>query len=160
MKLRNYERQRYGEGLKIIPPSNNTVMQCIEWMWDDIQEQLLTRIKSSREFSVQIDRCCRISSTTWICQILFRRKHPVRFPVLSTAFREMFRKWQIHDREWIFHSRRYFLGKLRRHLYRRSSSFDKTEERLSNWSTTNWSPRELLHYITLISVIYLISSTD
>jgi hypothetical protein len=47
---------------------------------------------------------------------------------------------------WPFHSRRYFLGKLRRHLYRRSSSFHRTQESLSSWSTANWSPRELYTY--------------
>jgi hypothetical protein len=34
-----------------------------------------------------------------------------------------------------------FLGKLRRHLYRRSSSCDRTQERLS--SAADWYPREL-----------------
>jgi hypothetical protein len=91
----------------------------------------------------RINRCCRISSAACICQILFRITHPGRFHVLSAAFREMYREWYIQGSEWQFHSMRYFLGKLRRHLYRRSSSFDRTQERLSSWSTAKWSPREL-----------------
>jgi hypothetical protein len=37
--------EKYGEALKTIPLSNNTVLQRIESMSEDIKEQLLTRIK-------------------------------------------------------------------------------------------------------------------
>jgi hypothetical protein len=55
----------------------------------------------------------------------------------------MYREWYIQGSERLFHSRRYFLGKLRWHLYRRSSSFDRTQERIANWSTANRSQHEL-----------------
>jgi hypothetical protein len=45
----------YGEVLKTIPPSNNTVMRRIESMSEHIKEQLLTRIKCSPIFALQID---------------------------------------------------------------------------------------------------------
>jgi hypothetical protein len=87
--------EKYGEALKTIPLSDNTVMRHTESMSEDIKEHLLTRIKCSPKFAFsnrQINRCCRISSTTCICQILFQRKHPGRVHVLSAAFREMFRE--------------------------------------------------------------------
>jgi hypothetical protein len=38
--------EKYGEALKIIPFSNNTVMRRIESMSEDIKEQLLTRLNA------------------------------------------------------------------------------------------------------------------
>jgi hypothetical protein len=46
---------KYGEALKIIPLSNNTVMRRTEPISEDIKEQLLTRIKCSPKFGLQID---------------------------------------------------------------------------------------------------------
>jgi hypothetical protein len=46
----------YGEALKTIPPSNNTVMRRIQSMPEDNKEQLLTRIKCSPKFALQIDK--------------------------------------------------------------------------------------------------------
>jgi tetrahydromethanopterin S-methyltransferase subunit F len=37
--------EKYGEALKTVPLSNNTVMRRIESMSENIKEQLLTRIK-------------------------------------------------------------------------------------------------------------------
>jgi hypothetical protein len=85
----------YGEALKTIHVSNNTVMRFTESMSEDIKEQLLTRIKCGPKFcslNRRINRCCRICSATCIYQILFRRKHPGRVHVLSTAFRDMYRE--------------------------------------------------------------------
>jgi hypothetical protein len=46
--------EKYGEALKTIPFSNNTVILRIESMSEDIKEQLLTRIKCSPIFALQI----------------------------------------------------------------------------------------------------------
>jgi hypothetical protein len=40
----------------------------------------------------------------------------------------MQREWYNQGSEWLFHSRRYFLSKLHQHLYRGSSSSDKTHK--------------------------------
>jgi hypothetical protein len=48
--------EKYGEALKTIPLSNNTVMRSIALMSEDIKEQLLTRIKCSPKFALQIDK--------------------------------------------------------------------------------------------------------
>jgi hypothetical protein len=47
--------EKYGETLKTIPLSNNTVKRHIESTSEDIKEQLLTRIKCSPKFGLQID---------------------------------------------------------------------------------------------------------
>jgi tetrahydromethanopterin S-methyltransferase subunit F len=47
--------EKYGEALKTIPLSNNTVMRRIESVSEDIKEQLLTRFKCSPIFALQID---------------------------------------------------------------------------------------------------------
>jgi NifU-like protein involved in Fe-S cluster formation len=47
--------ENYDEVLKIIPLSNNTLMRCTESLSEDIKEQLLTRIKCSPIFALQID---------------------------------------------------------------------------------------------------------
>jgi hypothetical protein len=47
--------EKYGDALKTILLSNNTVMRRIEPMSEDVKEQLLTRIKCSPKFALQID---------------------------------------------------------------------------------------------------------
>jgi hypothetical protein len=47
--------EKYGEALKAIPICNNRVMRRIESMSEHIKEQLLTRIKCSPKFALQID---------------------------------------------------------------------------------------------------------
>jgi tetrahydromethanopterin S-methyltransferase subunit F len=47
--------ENYGEILKTIPLCNNTAMRRIESMSEDIKEQLLTRIKRSPKFALQVD---------------------------------------------------------------------------------------------------------
>jgi hypothetical protein len=44
--------KKYGEVLKTIPLSNNTVMRRTESMSEDIKEQMLTRIKYSPKFAL------------------------------------------------------------------------------------------------------------
>jgi hypothetical protein len=46
--------ENYSQALKAVPVSNSTVMQQIESMSEDIKEQLLTQIKCSPKFSLQI----------------------------------------------------------------------------------------------------------
>jgi hypothetical protein len=111
----------------------------------------------SRSSNRRINRCCRVSWAICIFQTLFRRKHPGRVHVLSTTSREMYREWYIQGSGWLLHSRRYFLGKMRRHLYRRSSNFDRTQERLSSWGTAYWSPRELYTFIERLSITWPIT---
>jgi hypothetical protein len=53
--------EKYGESLKTIPLFNNTVMQRIESMSEYIKEQLLTRIKCSPKFSLQINESTGIA---------------------------------------------------------------------------------------------------
>jgi hypothetical protein len=47
--------EKYGEALKTVPLSNNTVMLHNESMSEDIKEQLLIRIKCSPKSALQID---------------------------------------------------------------------------------------------------------
>jgi hypothetical protein len=47
--------QKYGEAFKLIPLSNNTLMRRTESMSEEIKKQLLTRIKCSPKFALQID---------------------------------------------------------------------------------------------------------
>jgi hypothetical protein len=76
--------EKYDEALETIRLSNNTVMRRTESMWKDIKEQLMTRTKCSPKF-VQINESTDVAGL--IYQVLFRRKHPGRVHVLSTAFR-------------------------------------------------------------------------
>jgi hypothetical protein len=64
--------EKYGKALKTIPLSNNTVMQCIESLSEDIKEQLLTRIKCSPKFSLQIDKS---TDATGLAQLLVFVRH-------------------------------------------------------------------------------------
>jgi hypothetical protein len=54
--------KKYGEALKTIPLSN-TVMRCIESMSKDIKQQLLTRIKCSPKFALQIDESTDVAGS-------------------------------------------------------------------------------------------------
>jgi hypothetical protein len=56
--------EKYGEALKTIPLSNNTVIQHTESMSEDIKEQLLTRIKCSPKFALQIDESTDVAGLT------------------------------------------------------------------------------------------------
>jgi hypothetical protein len=47
--------EKYGEAVKTVPLTKNTVMRRMESMSKDIKEQLLTRIKCSPKFALQID---------------------------------------------------------------------------------------------------------
>jgi hypothetical protein len=62
--LRIYVGEKYGEALKTIPLPNNTVMRRIESMSEDIKEQLLTRIKCSNKFGLQIDESTDVARLT------------------------------------------------------------------------------------------------
>jgi hypothetical protein len=65
-------------------------------MSEYIKEKLKTRIKCSLYFALQIGEstCCKISSATFIHQILIRNISAGRRHDLSTAFREIERKRQ------------------------------------------------------------------
>jgi hypothetical protein len=74
---------KYNEALKTIPLSNFTAMPCTESVSEDVKKQLLTCIKCSPKFSLQINkqinRCCRISLATYDCKMLFQRRHLEKF---------------------------------------------------------------------------------
>jgi hypothetical protein len=54
--------ENYGQALKAIPLPNNTVMRRIESVSEDIDEQLLTRIKCSPIFLLEIDELTDVAS--------------------------------------------------------------------------------------------------
>jgi hypothetical protein len=48
--------EKYGVALKTIPFSVNKIMRYIESISENIRDQMLTRIKRSPKFAVQIDQ--------------------------------------------------------------------------------------------------------
>jgi hypothetical protein len=62
--------EKYGETLKTIPLSNNTVILRTESMSENIKEQLLTRIKYSPILVLQIDKSTDVAGLELSCLYL------------------------------------------------------------------------------------------
>jgi hypothetical protein len=62
--------EKYGEALRTIPPSNDTVMRRIQSMSEDIKEHLLTRIKCSPKFALQIDKSTDVAGLAHLLEFV------------------------------------------------------------------------------------------
>jgi hypothetical protein len=120
--------EKYGEVLKTAPLSNKTVMRPTESVSEDIKEQLQTSIKRSPQFALQIDQSTDVAGLALLLAFIRLSLEDIAQEELCTAFSEMCKEWYIHGNEGLLHNGRYFLGKQRHRLYRRSSGFSGPQE--------------------------------